>query len=155
MSGDKARTLLGAGDSTAASYTAAYVVQPISANVFGVDGGGKTTGLNSTIWGDAEGKLVHAFMDDGGTCKFGVHHTNADASTEGGTTPVVWPGGWGAWGLVWMSYTNGGNVRVRINGSNVSDETSAPTKAPSPLDTHRIWALSEAASTSLSSASSR
>lgn len=131
---DKVRALLGAGDSTPASYTVAYVIQPLASNTYGLDGGGKVASTNPTIWGDPYGYLTHAIMSDGGTCKVGVHHQNEDAVTDGGTTPATWPGGFGAWGLMWVSYTSGGNVRVRINGTNLTDESIVANQGPTGTD---------------------
>lgn len=126
--------LLGAGDSTAASYTAAYVVQPLASNTYSVDGGGKTDTGNPTLVGNYYGEFAHAIMSDGGTAKFGLYHYNQDTSTGGGTTPATWPGGFGAWGLVWVSYTSGGNARVRINGVDLVDESIVPFKGPTATD---------------------
>jgi hypothetical protein len=131
---DRVRALLGAGDSTPASYTVAYVVQPVSSGTYGLDGGGKVAATNPTIWGDPYGYLTHAIMNDAGTCKVGVHHQNEDAVTDGGTTPAVWPGGFGAWGLMWVSYTSGGNVRIRINGVDLVDETIVANQGPAVSD---------------------
>lgn len=131
---DKVRALLGAGDSTPASYTVAYVIQPLASNTYGLDGGGKVAATNPTIWGDPYGYLTHAIMSDGGTCRVGVHHQNEDAVTDGGTTPATWPGGFGAWGLMWVSYTSGGNVRVRVNGTNLTDEAIVTNQGPTGTD---------------------
>jgi hypothetical protein len=131
---DHVRGLLGAGDSTPASYTVAYVVQPVSSNTYGLDGGGKVAATNPTIFGDPYGYLTHAIMSDAGTCKVGVHHQNEDAATDGGTTPATWPGGFGAWGLMWVSYTSGGNVRIRINGVDLVDEAIVTNQGPTGTD---------------------
>ncbi len=128
------RAFLGAGDSVAASYTAMYVVQPISSNTYGLTGGGKTAMTNPTVFGDPAGHVTHAIMDDGGTCKVGVHHYDEDTATGDGTTPVVWPGGFNAWGLWCISYTADGNVKLRINGSNLIDESIPANKGPSASD---------------------
>lgn len=131
---DHMRATLGGGDSTPTSYTVAYVVQPVASNTYGLDGGGKVAATNPTIIGDPYGYLTHAIMSDGGTCKVGVHHQNEDAVTDGGTTPAVWPGGFGAWGLMWVSYTSGGNVRIRVNGTNLVDESIVTHQGPSAGD---------------------
>lgn len=131
---DLTRTLLGAGDSTPASYTAAYVMQPVASNQYVLDGGGKVDVGNPCVFADLYGNLAHVIMSDGGTCKVGVHHYNEDAVTAGGSTPATWPGGFGAWGLMWVSYTSGGNVRVRINGTNLTDETIVTNQGPTGTD---------------------
>lgn len=131
---DLTRTLLGAGDSTPASYTAAYVVQPVASNQYVLDGGGKVDVGNPAFFGDTNGRLAHVVMSDAGTCKVGVIHYNEDTATSGGTTPAVWPGGFGAWGLLWVSYTSGGNVRVRINGTDLTDEAIVTNQGPSGSD---------------------
>lgn len=131
---DKVRALLGAGDSTPASYTVAYVIRPLTSGTYGLDGGGKVSAANPTVWGDPYGYLNHAIMDDDDTCKVGVHHQNEDAVTDGGTTPATWPGGFGAWGLMWVSYTSGGNVRIRINGVDLVDETIVTNQGPAVTD---------------------
>lgn len=131
---DLVRALLGAGNSAPASYTVAYVVQPRASNQY-ILGGGKVDAGNPTLLGNASGTLSHAIMSDAGTCKFGVYHVNADAVTSGGTTPFAWPGNFGAWGLVWVSYTSGGNVRVRVNGTNYVDESIVAFQGPTAGDT--------------------
>lgn len=128
------RALLGAGDSTPASYTAAYVMQPLASNGYALDGGGKVDVGNPGVFGDAGSGLVHAIMSDAGTCKVGVHHTNEDAVTAGGTTPATWPGGFGAWGLMWVSYTSSGNVRIRINGVDLVNEAIVTNQGPAGTD---------------------
>lgn len=131
---DLTRALLGAGNSTPASYTAAYVIQPVSSNTYAVDGGGKVDVGNPTLFGDQFGAFAHAIMSDAGTCKVGVHHANEDAVTAGGTTPYAWPGGFGAWGLMVVSYTSGGNVLIRINGSSVVNEAIVANQGPTGTD---------------------
>ena len=138
LSTAKVHALLGIGDSAPASYTVAYVVQPLASNRYGLDGGGQVAATNPTIFGDPYGYLTHAIMDDGGTCKIGVHHQNEDAiypdPAEGGTTPAAWPGGFGAWGLMWVSYTSGGNVRIRVNGTDLVNEAIVMHQGPSAGD---------------------
>lgn len=131
---DTTRALLGAGDSTPASYTAAYVMQPLASSGYALDGGGKVDVGNPGVFGAADSGLVHAIMSDAGTCKVGVHHTNEDAVTAGGTTPATWPGGFGAWGLMWVSYTSGGNVRIRINGVDLVNEAIVTNQGPAWTD---------------------
>lgn len=128
------RALLGAGDSTPASYTAAYVMQPVASNQYVLDGGGKVDVGNPGVFADLYGNFAHVIMSDGGTCKVGVHHANADAATAGGTTPATWPGGFGAWGLMWVSYTSGGNVRIRINATNLVDEAIVTNQGSTATD---------------------
>ena len=134
LSTDPMRAMLGAGDSTPASYTVAYVVQPLASNSYALDGGGKTDWGNPGFLAAADAAPSHAIMSDGGTAKFGVHHYNADTVTSDGTTPVTWPGGFGAWGLLWVSYTSGGNIRIRINGSDLLDAAIATSQGPSAGD---------------------
>lgn len=131
---DTTRAKLGAGDSTPASYTAAYVMQPLASSGYALDGGGKVDVGNPGVFGAADSGLVHAIMSDAGTCKVGVHHTNEDAVTAGGTTPATWPGGFGAWGLMWVSYTSGGNVRIRINGVDLVNEAIVANQGPAGTD---------------------
>jgi hypothetical protein len=131
---DKVRALLGAGDSVAASYTAMYVIQPLASNTYGLTGGGKTAMTNPTVFGDPAGHVTHAIMSDAGTCKVGVHHYNEDLATGDGTTPVAWPGGFGAWGLLVITYTSGGNVKIRINGVDLVNESVPANKGPSAAD---------------------
>lgn len=131
---DLTRAILGAGDSTPASYTVAYVIQPVASNQYVVDGGGKVDVGNPCAFADTNGNLAHVIMSDAGTCKVGVHHTNEDAVTFGGTTPATWPGGFGAWGLMWVSYTSGGNVRIRINGTDLVDEAIVTNQGPAGTD---------------------
>lgn len=134
-SADYLRTaLLGAGDSTPASYTAAYVVQLLASNTYAITGGGKVDVGNPTLLGNYYGEFAHAIMSDGGTAKFGVYHYNQDTATGGGTTPFAWPGGFGGWGLAWVSYTSGGNVRVRVNGVDMVDESIVPFQGPTGTD---------------------
>lgn len=130
---DLMRTKLGAGDSAPASYTAAYVIQPLASNQY-VLGGGKVDVGNPCVLGDQYGNFAHVLMSDGGTAKFGVHHYNEDTATAGGTTPFALPGGFGAWLLIWVSYTSGGNVRVRVNGTNHVDESIVPNQGPTGTD---------------------
>ena len=131
---DLTRALLGAGNSTPASYTAAYVMQPVASNQYVLDGGGKVDVGNPCVFADLYGNLAHVIMSDAGTCKVGVHHYNEDTVVAGGSTPATWPGGFGAWGLMWVSYTSGGNVRVRINGTNLTDEAIVTNQGPSGTD---------------------
>lgn len=131
---DKVRALLGAGDSVAASYTVMYVIQPLASNTYGLNGYGRTDLTNPTIWGDPAGYVTHAIMSDAGICKIGVHHLNEDLMSGDGTTPVVWPGGFGTWRLLVIRYTSGGNVNIRINGSSLVDETVPANKGPSATD---------------------
>lgn len=131
---DLVRTLMGAGDSAPASYTVAYVVQLLASNTFAVDGGGKVDVGNPTLFGDPYGQMQHAVMSDGGVAKVGVHHYNEDTATGGGTTPATLPGGFGAWNLLWVSYTSGGNVRIRANGSSLVDESIVPNQGPTGTD---------------------
>ena len=130
---DGARITLGAGDSTPASYTVAYVLQPLSSNAYALSGG-KVDWGNPGVFASAGGNLTHAIMDDGGTCKVGVRHYNDDTATAGGTTPFTWPGGFGAWGLMWVSYTSGGNVRIRVNGTDYTDESIVSNQGPTWSD---------------------
>ncbi|MBL0197644.1 MAG: hypothetical protein IPQ09_26190 [Myxococcales bacterium] len=133
-SADLTRSLLGAGDSVGASYTAAYVVQPLASNTYGLTGGGKTDGTNPTIFGSPTSVVVHAIMSDAGTCKVGVHHYDEDLASGDGTTPVVWPGGFGAWGLMWVVYTNGGNAKVRVQEADLANELIPAAKGPAAYD---------------------
>jgi hypothetical protein len=127
------RALLGAGDSTPASYTAAYVMRPLTSNAYTLSGG-KVDWGNPGVFASAGGNLTHVIMSDAGTCKVGVHHRNEDTATGGGSSPATWPGGFGAWGLMWVSYTSGGNVRVRINGTNLTDDTIVTNQGPTWSD---------------------
>ena len=130
---DKVRALLGAGDSTPASYTVAYVVQPVASNTYGLNAG-KTYNTNAAFYGDPSGFVTHAIMDDAGTCKVGVFHYNEDTAAGDGTTPVIWPGGFTAWGLMWIIYTSGGNAKIRINATDLVDELIPPAQGPSAAD---------------------
>lgn len=130
---DGVRALLGAGDSTPASYTAAYVMRPLTSNAYTLSGG-KVDWGNPGVFASAGGNLTHAIMDDGGTCKVGVRHYNDDTATSGGTSPAVWPGGFGAWGLMWVSYTSGGNIRIRINGTDYIDDPIESNQGPTWSD---------------------
>ena len=131
---DLVRGLLGGGDSVGASYTAAYVIQPLASNTFGLTGGGKTGMTNPTVFGDPAGHVTHAIMSDAATCKFGVHHYDEDLASGDGTTPVVWPGGFTAWGLAWVIHTTGGTTKVRIQKADLSTDTIPSPKGPSAGD---------------------
>lgn len=131
---DLTRALLGAGDSVGASYTVAYVVQPLASNTYGLTGGGKTDAANPTIFGSPTSAVVHAIMSDAGTCKVGVHHIDEDLASGDGTTPVVWPGGFGTWGLMWVVYTSGGNAKVRVQETDLVDELIPAAKGPAASD---------------------
>ena len=105
-------TLLGGGDSTAASYTAAYVVQPIASAWHNVDGGGLYTAANAVILGDDSTYVGHVISGDGGVAKFGAFHYEAGVGYSG-TTPQTWPGGFGTWGLLWVRYTVSSTMFLR------------------------------------------
>ena len=60
--------------------------------------------------------------------------TTTTPQTAGGTTPFTWPGGFGAWGLMWVSYTSGGNIRVRVNGTDYTDESIVSNQGPTWSD---------------------
>ena len=105
---------LGQGDEIGASYTCAYVIQPLSSTRFNVPLG--LTGLsNPSVLGENGAYLSHALMDDAGTCKVGVGHYDWTLAANTGSVPLVWPGGFGVWGLMWVVYTLGtSTVKVRI-----------------------------------------
>lgn len=103
------------------SYTAAYVIQPLSSNTYNLDVGGKVNNQNPTILGDENGYLLHAIMDDAGTCKIGAYHYDGNIGGSG-TSPVIWPGGFGTWGLVWFVYTLGIGIKIRVQKTNYVDE---------------------------------
>lgn len=125
--------LLGQGDATSASYTACYVVQPVSSNRYDVSSG--QTGLgNPGFLGEQAEYFLHAMMSDAGTCKVGVSHYDSVGATTGGTAPLVWPGGFGTWGLLWFSYTDGGTIYTRLktvgNAVVTATETIAIPRIP-------------------------
>lgn len=131
-------TLLGGGDSIAASYTAAYVVQPLSAAQHNEDGSGYYSAQNAQIFGDSNQYVGHVISDDGGTCKFGLWHYEAGVGYSG-TAPQTWPGGFGTWGLFWVVYTVSSTVKVRVKtvGNAVAETTHAigPTVDTAASDT--------------------
>lgn len=124
-------TILGGGDSVGASYTVAYVLQPVSASAQFVDGGGLYTTTNAEIFGDRSGGwLRHIVSSDAGTCKVGAYHYE-DGLGYGGTTPMTWPGGFGTWGLLWMVYTLSSTLKIRIKTvGNVAAETTHAIPVP-------------------------
>lgn len=105
-------TLLGGGDSTAASYTAAYVVQPLASAWHNVDGGGLYTAANAVVLGDDQSYMGHIISGDGGVAKFGAFHYE-DGVGYSGTTPQTWPGDFGTWGLLWVVYTVSSTMKLR------------------------------------------
>lgn len=107
--------ILGQGDSVGASYTACYVGTPVSSNRYDLTGGTQTGLGNPAFLGEQAEFFSHAIMSDGGACKVGVSHYDATLAVTGGTTPMVWAGGFGVLGLMWVSYDLGaGTVTVRV-----------------------------------------
>lgn len=126
-------TLLGGGDSVAASYTAAYVLQPLSATWHNEDGGGMYSPSNAQIFGDSNNYVEHIISSDGGVCKFGATHYDAGTG-YGGTAPQVWPGGFGTWGLLWVRYTVSSTMFLRAKTVGNAAVESTHAIIP-PLDT--------------------
>ena len=129
-------TLLGGGDDVAASYTAAYVIQPLSAAAHTVDGGGLYVpgfGGNPTILVDAGDVVGHIISSDGGTAKFGAYHYESGVG-YGATAPVVWPGGFGTWGLLWFVWTVASTMKMRVKtvGSGAVESTQAIAQVKMP-----------------------
>lgn len=126
-------TLLGGGDDVAASYTAAYVIQPLTAAAHAVDGGGLYTASNPTIMTDGAGNVGHVISSDGGTAKFGAFHYESGVG-YGGTSPVVWPGGFGTWGLLWFAWTAASTIKMRAKtvGNAAVESTQSITQLKMP-----------------------
>lgn len=109
--------LLGQGDNTGASYTVAAVIQPLASNTNNLTST-KTNDMNPALLQDTGGYVRIGTIHS--TAKIGVYHLDGVSSVSEGIPPVAWPGGFGAWGLLWITfaYTSGttGTISVRING---------------------------------------
>lgn len=127
--------LLGQGDDAGASYTVGAVIQPLASNANGLSGG-DTTASNAALLQDtgSYGRIASIHSD----AKIGVYHYDGVGAVGEGIPPVAWPGGFGAWGLLWIvfDYVSGttGTLRMRINGSDVATETLRVLRGSTGLD---------------------
>ena len=127
--------LLGSGDNVGASYTIGAVLQPLASNANGLSGG-DTTANNASLLQDtgSYGRLATIHSD----AKIGVYHYDGVGAVGEGIPPVAWPGGFGAWGMLWIvfDYVSGttGTLRMRINGTDVATETLRVLRGAVGLD---------------------
>lgn len=113
---------------TPRSFTLAAVVQPLSGGVLKKTGA-KVSASNPNIFGVAA--LAGLFYGtDGGVCKVGfVAYDDWSAFAYDGTTPIVWPGGYGAFGgIIAVCDGTANTVTIYINGN---------ANAPQTVNLHR------------------
>lgn len=113
------------------------VVQLLASNVNGLTSG-KTSMANPALLADAGSYVRIGTMHS--TAAIGVCHLDGvSGPTTEGITPVAWPGGFGAWGLLWIvfDYVSGttGTLSVRINGVDVASETLRVSRGSLGVDT--------------------
>lgn len=113
------------------SYTIGLALQPLASNTNG-QSGGNVTYANAAIIGGMSEYLSVLLLDDGGTAKFGITHYDAVASALRPSPVFTWPGGFGAWGLLWISYeATTETLIVRVNGTTLYSGTLARTRQAS------------------------
>lgn len=139
----KTRTgFLGGGNNTGASYTIAAVVNPLASNQNGLTSG-KVNANNPALFADSSSYArIGAIQNASGVAKVGVYHFDGVGATGDGCTPVTWPGGFGAWGLLWIvfTYVSGttGTLAIRINATDLLSTTVPVLRGTTAADSDTV-----------------
>lgn len=133
---------LGQGNNVGASYTLAAVVQPLSSNANGL-ASGKVNDANPALLADLSSYArIGAIQSASGVAKVGVYHFDGPGAVGDGCAPVTWPGGFGAWGLLWVSFAyvsgSSGTVAIRINASDMLSQSIPVMRGTTASDGNTI-----------------